>query len=60
MGWCSDQWKMLLFWSEEEEEDKEEAERKTFLAVWRLCGLVLLLCFIATLGCVVRHENTRR
>ena len=67
LGWCTAQWKMLLFCTKtmghapEEEEEEERKKEKNILAVWRLSGSVLSQCFLAPLGAwVVRHENTRR
>jgi len=63
MGWCTAQWKMLLFCAKTIVKESRKFElarlkKKTFLAVWRLSGSVLSRHFLATWG--FRHENTRR
>jgi len=74
MGWCTAQWKMLLFcvktivkesrifWtspSEEEEEEEEEEGRKTFGCMATFLFGTFAMLFSAT-GCVVHHESTWR
>ena len=62
MGWCTTQWKMLLFCAKTivkeshkfelayVKKKKKEYVKKNVLAVWRLSGSVLLRCLLAPLG----------
>ena len=66
MGWCTAQWKMLLFCvktivkvSRKFEVACLKKEKKKELAIWWISGLVCLWCALAPLG-VLFHENTPR
>ena len=63
MGWCTAQWKMLLFCVKTivkesckfelahlKKKKKKEERKKNILVIWRLSGSVLLRCFLAPLG----------
>jgi len=65
MGWCTAQWKMLLFCAKTivkesrkfelarlRKKKKKKKKKKKFLAVWRLSGSVVSRCFLAPLGVV--------
>ena len=73
-GWCTAQWKMLMFYAKTIVKESREFElarrlkkkkkkkkKENTLAVWWLSGSVLSRCFLAPLGVLfVDHENTRR
>jgi len=61
MGWCTTQWKMLLFCAKAIVKEshkfelarlkkKKKEKKKNILAVWRLSGSVLSQCILAPLG----------
>ena len=57
MGWCTAQWKMLLFCAKTIVKESRKFElahlkkkKKNILAVWWLSGSVLSRCFLAPLG----------
>jgi len=57
MGWCTAQWKMLLFCAKTIVKESLRFElarlkkkKKNISAVWRLSGSVLSRCFLAPLG----------
>ena len=73
-GWCTAQWKMLLFYAKTivkesrefelarrlKKKKKKKKKKENTLAVWWLSGSVLSRCFLAPLGVLfVDHENTR-
>jgi len=68
MGWCTAQWKMLLFCVKTimKESHKFELARLKKKKKEKQFGLLATFWFgtfamlFSTTGCVVRHENTRR
>ena len=69
MGWCTAQWKMLLFCAktivkesrkfEQARLKKKKKKEKHFGRLVTFWFGTFAMLFSAT-GCVVRHENTRR
>ena len=69
MGWCTTQWKMLLFFVKTIMKEshkfelarlkKKKKERKTFWPSGDFWFGTFAMLFSA-IGCVVCHENTRR
>ena len=63
LGWCTTQWKMLLFCAKsivKESHKFDLARLKSILAIWRPSGFGTFAMLFSTTGCVVRHENTQR
>jgi len=62
MGWCTAQWKMLLFWAKTIVKESRKFElprlKKKILAVWRLLVRYFVMHF-STTGCVVRLKGGR-
>jgi len=60
MGWCTTQWKMLLFCAKTIMKESRKFDIACHFGHLEAFWFGIFVMLFSATGCVVRHENTRR